>query len=101
MVLPLHPRWIRLQNCEGPEKAKNPAEKILRLIQIRVATPSFEEIWPASQAKSMQARSVAGDTLATTIHRLRAVSSVVEQLVYTEFRILGEREVSQSIVLGP
>jgi hypothetical protein len=38
----------------GLEEAKNPAgkKKVLHLIQIRLATPSFEKISPARQAQS-------------------------------------------------
>jgi hypothetical protein len=38
---------------DRPEEAKNQrGKKVLRLIQIRVATPSLEKITPVSQANS-------------------------------------------------
>jgi hypothetical protein len=39
----------------GLEEAKNLAGKLLRLIQIRSATPSFEKLTPARQAHSPHA----------------------------------------------
>jgi hypothetical protein len=39
----------------GPEETKNLAGKVLRLIQIRLTTPSFEKLTPARQAHSPHA----------------------------------------------
>jgi len=33
----------------GPERGQEPSGEVLRLIQIRLATPSLDEITPASQ----------------------------------------------------
>jgi hypothetical protein len=38
----------------GPEKAKNLAGQILRPIQTRIATPSFEKILPGRQAENVR-----------------------------------------------
>jgi hypothetical protein len=49
------PRYVDFGNA-GPEKAKNLAGKtVLRLIQIRLATPSLIKITPVSQENSPEA----------------------------------------------
>ena len=53
MVRPvLFPRYVDF-GIAGPEETKNLAgENVLRLIQIRLATPSFEKISPVSQDRN-------------------------------------------------
>jgi len=51
MVLPFVSPLAWISGIAGPEEAKNLAGvNALRLIQIRLATPSLEEISPARQA---------------------------------------------------
>jgi hypothetical protein len=57
MVLPFVPRPALILQFPGLEEAKNPSGgEILRLIQIRLATPSLAKILAASQDDSRQAR---------------------------------------------
>ena len=54
MVLPFFFPAALILRLEGSGRGEEPSgEKILRLIQIRVATASLEKIWRANQAKSI------------------------------------------------
>jgi hypothetical protein len=50
MVLPFFPRPVCFSGVAGLEETKNLAGEVLRLIQIRLATPSFEKILSLCQA---------------------------------------------------
>jgi hypothetical protein len=56
MVLPFCFPATLILRIAGPEGGEEPAGEVLRLIQIRLTTPSFEKISLACQANSPQAR---------------------------------------------